>query len=78
NRMAARAEERAELDLQVSLLSEHEVTWLVQLVTAIAQRMGVDAAHNPELDELARDIAPDQVLDHMEARQREDREAKHR
>lgn len=75
NRMAARAEQRAELDLQVSLLAEHEVTRSVKLMIAIARRMGVAAAHDPELDELTRDIAPEQVLDHMEARQREDHEA---
>lgn len=49
NRMAARAEQRADLDLQVSLLAEHEVTRLITLVTAIAQKMGVDEAADPEL-----------------------------
>ena len=39
--MAAVADERAELDLQISLLTEHEVTKLVGLVSAVAERMGV-------------------------------------
>src|SRR5215204_5220087 len=35
NRMSAAADKRADLDLQVSLLAEHEVTRLVTLVSAI-------------------------------------------
>lgn len=70
NRMAELADQRADLDLQVSLLSEHEVTRLVSLVTQIAQRMGIEDAHDPELDELARDVAPEKVMDRMEEHQR--------
>jgi hypothetical protein len=57
------------LDLQVSLLAEHEITRLITLVTAIAARMGVDAARDPEPTELAQDVAPEQVLDTMDAHQ---------
>lgn len=67
NRMAASADQRADLDLQVSLLAEHEVTRLIALVTRIADRMGIDEARDPELDELARDVAPEKVMDRMEA-----------
>lgn len=67
NRMAARAEQRADLDLQVSLLAEHEVTRLIALVTAMARKMGIDEAADPELAELAQDVAPERVLDQMEA-----------
>ena len=69
NRMAAMADKRADLDLQVSLLAEHEITRLITLVTAIAERMGIDAARDPELAELAQDVAPEKVLDTMEAHQ---------
>ena len=67
NRMNALADKRADLDLQVSLLAEHEVTRLISLVTAMAQKMGVEAADDPELAELAQDVAPERVLDEMEA-----------
>ncbi|WP_051181444.1 DUF1003 domain-containing protein [Thermithiobacillus tepidarius DSM 3134] len=71
NRMAALADKRADLDLQISLLAEHEITRLIQLVTAMAERMGVEESKNPELDELAQDVAPEAVLDKMdETRQR--------
>src|SRR5687768_6572009 len=66
NRMAEAAEKRANLDLQISLLAEHEVTRLITLVGEIADRMGIDQARNPELSELKRDVAPEKVLDTME------------
>jgi uncharacterized membrane protein len=69
NRMTAQAAKRADLDLQVSLLAEHEITRLITLVTAMAERMGIDAAQDPELAELAQDVAPEQVLDTMDAHQ---------
>jgi uncharacterized membrane protein len=61
NRMAAAAEKRAELDLQISLLSEHELTRVVSLVSAIADRLGID--HSDDVEELKRDVAPEAVLD---------------
>jgi uncharacterized membrane protein len=41
NRMAAAADKRADLDLQINLLAEHEVTKLIALVSSIADRTGV-------------------------------------
>ena len=70
NRMAALADKRADLDLQVSLLAEHEVTRLITLVAAMAERMGIDQAHDPELTELARDVKPEKVIETMEAEER--------
>ena len=67
NRMQALADKRADLDLQVSLLAEHEVTHLIQLVREIARRMDIDEARDPALDELAQDIKPETVLSQMEA-----------
>lgn len=64
NRMSAIADRRAELDLQISLLAEHEVTKLVEMVAAIAEQVGVSPAH--EVDELKRSVAPEAVLDALE------------
>jgi uncharacterized membrane protein len=66
NRMNARADQRAELDLQVSLLSEHEITRMIVLVRAIAQKMGIDDAKDAEIDELAKDVHPEKVMDTIE------------
>lgn len=66
NRAAAAADRRADLDLQISLLSEHEVTHLIKLVTEIAHRLGIEEARDPELQELKRNVAPEAVLERME------------
>jgi uncharacterized membrane protein len=70
NRMAEQADKRADLDLQVSLLAEHEITRLITLVRAIAARVQVEESKDPELTELQRDVAPERVLDVMEEHQR--------
>ncbi|MDF1505941.1 DUF1003 domain-containing protein [Roseisolibacter sp. H3M3-2] len=70
NRMQAQADKRADLDLQVSLLAEHEVTQLITLVREMARRMGIEQARDPALDELAQDVRPEVVLTHMEASER--------
>ena len=74
NRMAALADKRADLDLQISLLAEHEVTRLLGLVTEMAKRMGIEGSHDPELSELAKHVAPEKVLDKMEQAERQIRE----
>ena len=70
NRMAALADRRADLDLQISLLAEHEITRVITLVTAIAERLELEAAKNPELAELSQDVAPEKVMEKMEAHER--------
>jgi len=69
NRMSAAADKRAELDLQISLLAEHEVTKLAALVSAIADRLGIRTEVDAEVDELKQDIAPEAVLEEIEERQ---------
>lgn len=70
NRMAAQADKRADLDLQVSLLAEHEVTRLVTLVKQIARKLEIQESENPELTELEKDVQPENVLDAIEEHQR--------
>jgi len=66
NRMSEQQEKRAELDLQVSLLAEHEVTRLIRMVREIAEKLQIEASKDPELPELQQDVEPEQVLDVME------------
>jgi uncharacterized membrane protein len=74
NRMAAMADRRADLDLQINLLAEHELTKVVTLVSALAEKAGIDAPVDPgELAELERDVAPEAVLDEIEAADRAER-----
>ncbi|HEY0778186.1 MAG TPA: DUF1003 domain-containing protein [Gemmatirosa sp.] len=67
NRMQTLSDKRADLDLQVSLLAEHEVTELIRLVRGMAAKMEVDEARNPEIDELAEDVRPETVMSRIEA-----------
>lgn len=69
NRMTAAAEKRAELDLQINLLAEHEITKLVAMVSAVADRLGVKTEIDDEVGELKEDVAPEAVLDEIENRQ---------
>ena len=62
NRMQREADRRADLDLQISLLTEHELTRVIQLVNAIAKKVDAQLPI-PELDELECDVSPEQVLD---------------
>lgn len=66
NRMAADADKRADLDLQISLLTEHELTKVARLLKDIAARLDLDPAAESEVDEATRDIAPERVLDEIE------------
>ena len=67
NRMQVLSDKRADLDLQVSLLAEHEVTELIRLVRQMAAKMEIGEATNPELDELANDVKPETVMSRIEA-----------
>jgi uncharacterized membrane protein len=69
NRMAAAAEKRAELDLQISLLAEHEITRLISMVSALAKKADVEQPEPQELSELQQDIAPEKVLERIERKE---------
>ena len=71
NRMMAQADRRADLNLQISLLAEHEVTRLIQITSRIAERLGEsEATRDPELAELKQDVKPEKVLDTIEQEER--------
>jgi uncharacterized membrane protein len=67
NRAADAARHRAELDLQINLLAEHELTRLIALNIAVAEHLGVSAADDPSLAELKKHVAPEKVLDRIAA-----------
>jgi uncharacterized membrane protein len=71
NRMSANSERRAELDVQVSLLAEQEITKLVQMVSDISERMGAGSARGDEIEEMKRGVAAEAVLDAIEEGEQE-------
>jgi len=70
NRTSAASDKRADLDLQINLLAEHELTKMAQVVAAIADHLGIAAASDPEIAEIERDVAPEAVLDAIEGREK--------
>jgi uncharacterized membrane protein len=73
NRQAKLGDRRADLDLQIDLLAEHEVTRLLCLVTAIARRLDVkldstNLAEDSSVGELAKDVDPRALLKELEKR----------
>src|SRR4051794_16320289 len=69
NRMMAAADKRADLDLHVSLLTEHELTKLVHLVTALAERSGVKANADPRGGEIKKKGAQEPESTRTETKQ---------
>jgi uncharacterized membrane protein len=72
NRTTAAADKRADLDLHISLLTEHELTKLAEVMTAIAARLDVPLASAAEIEEVKKDVAPEAVLDEITAKQEQD------
>lgn len=70
NRMAAVADRRADLDLHVSLLTEHELTKLAGLIERIAERLEV-RQDDPDFAEIHADVEPVRVLDALDESRRE-------
>ncbi|KYF56823.1 hypothetical protein BE08_12465 [Sorangium cellulosum] len=71
NRMQALADKRADLDLQVNLLAEHEITRLIELVDGISRHLEVPRRTDPHLEELKKDVHPEVVLDEIERAQQD-------
>lgn len=67
NRMSVLSERRADLDLQISLLAEHEVTRLVQMMDALCQHLGVRLDRPADVDELKEDVRPEVVMREIES-----------
>lgn len=66
NRMQEAADRRADLDLHINLLAEHELSKLAGLVARIAEKLDVPA-RSPDLDEIQEDVSPERVLDALRA-----------
>ena len=68
NKMAAAADKRANLDLQVNLLAEHEVTKVATMLATVMEHLGIPVDQDHEMDEVTRDVAPEAVLDELEGK----------
>jgi uncharacterized membrane protein len=62
NRISAESENRANLSLQIGLLTEHEVTRALQMLDAIQDKLGIDNDEDSELADLEMETKPEDVL----------------
>ena len=62
NRLAAENEYRADLDLHIGLLTEHELTRVLQMLDAIQDKIGVVDHANSDLADLEMETKPEDVL----------------
>jgi uncharacterized membrane protein len=71
NRMGAEVEHRADLDLHIGLLTEHELTRVLQMLDAIQAKLGIENHAESELADLEMETKPDDVMAEIERLHRE-------
>jgi uncharacterized membrane protein len=71
NRLSAEADRRADLDLQIGLLTEYELTRVLKMLDAIQDQMGIENDSDQELLDLEKDVRPEDVLEEMDRIQRD-------
>lgn len=72
NRAQAATDKRDDLDLHINLLAEHELTRLIEMVSAIAQKLEIRTGAEQEAAEIRKDVAPEVVLKEIEQQDRKD------
>jgi uncharacterized membrane protein len=62
NRLGEETERRADLDLHIGLLTEHELTRVLQMLEAVQDKLGIVDHANSELADLEMETRPEDVL----------------
>ena len=62
NRISEEAERRADLDLHIGLLTEHELTRVLQMLDAVQDKLGIENDEDSELADLEMETKPEDVL----------------
>lgn len=66
NRQQKEADQRADLDLQMSLLNQYELTRALRMLDAIQDKLGIPNDNDIELRELEEDVSAEDVLIEMD------------
>jgi uncharacterized membrane protein len=66
NRISDEADRRANLDLQIGLLTEHEVTRGLKMLDQIHHHLGLTEEAGTDLKELEAEVRPEDVLEEIE------------
>jgi uncharacterized membrane protein len=59
------SERRNHLDLQISLLSEQENTKMIEMLQAIADKLGADLSHDRHLEQLRQETQPEKLAEQI-------------
>jgi uncharacterized membrane protein len=70
NRLGEQSEHRADLDLHIDLLTEYELTRVLQMLDAIQDRLGIENDQDTDLLDLERETHPEEVLAEIERLQK--------
>jgi uncharacterized membrane protein len=62
NRLSEESERRADLDLHIGLLTEHELTRVLQMLDVIQDKLGIVDHENSDLADLEMETKPEDVL----------------
>jgi len=76
NRLSTEAERRTDLDLQIGLLTEHELTRVLNMLDAIQDKLGIENDTDKELHDLEQDVHPEDVLAEMDRAHRQGQQLK--
>lgn len=66
NRLSKEVEQRADLDLHIGLLTEHESTRVLQMLGAIQDKLGIENHEASQLADLEIDTKPEDVMAEIE------------
>ncbi len=69
NRIGEDSERRANLHLQIGLLTEHEVTRALKMLDQIQEKLGCEKEPGTDLNELELEVRPEDVLHEIEQMQ---------
>jgi uncharacterized membrane protein len=69
NRLSEEADQRADLDVQIGLLTEHELTRVLRMLDEIRKHLGIKT-HDKELEELEQEVFLEDVLAEIERAQK--------
>ena len=70
NRISVESERRVNLDLQIGLLTEHELTRALKMLDEIQDHLGIAQDLGTDLEELEAEVRPEDVLEEIEAAER--------
>ena len=70
NRISLDAERRTNLDLQIGLLTEHELTRVLKMLDEIQDHLGIAQDPGTDLEELEAEVRPEDVLEEIESAER--------